>query len=116
MSATILPQIALSTLPPPSVWPIGRVFGETSFRTDADVLAVSFGPGGLWSVEEGGGLRQWDEATGRLVNWRELEEDATLWSFRPDGRLLAGAAADLTLWDVATGRRRLVIPDSTCVP
>jgi WD40 repeat protein len=115
MSATILPQTALSTLPPPSHWPIGRVFGETSFRTDADVLAVSFGPGGLWSVEEGGALRQWDGATGRLVSWRELDEDATLWNFRPDGRLLAGAAADLTLWDVVNGRRRLVIPQPTWV-
>src|SRR5262249_4340920 len=42
-------------------------------------------------------------------------QDATLWSFRPDGRLLAGAATDLTFWDVPSGKRRSVIPQDSWV-
>jgi WD40 repeat protein len=64
----------------------------------------------LWSVAEGGGLRQWDAASGKLLAWHELEDDATLWSFRQDGRLLAGCTADLLLWDLPSGRRRTIIP------
>ena len=110
MSATFLPPAASSALPSPSVWPVQRVFGETLFRADAEVQAITFGPGGLWSVEEGGGLRQWDAATGKLLAWNELEEDATLWRFRQDGKLLAGCTADLILWDLPSGQRRTIIP------
>jgi WD40 repeat protein len=115
MSATILPHSSTSLTPPPGDWPVGRVFGERPFRTDADVLAVAFGPCGLWSVEDGGGLRQWDVGSGRQLSWHALHEEETSWSFGPDGRLLAGASLDLTLWDVASGRRRLVIPQDTWV-
>src|SRR5439155_3778224 len=112
-----------STLPPSSVptrvcpgpWPVGRAFGEQPFGADEDVVAVTFGPDGLWSVEEGGELRQWDIATGRQLQWHALDEDATLWAFRPDGRVLAGAGSDMVLWDVANGRRRLVIPQHSWV-
>jgi WD40 repeat protein len=113
MSATIVPHSA--TPASPGNWPVGRIFGERPFRTDADVLAVTFGPGGLWSVEDGGGLRRWDAGSGQQLGWRALQEEETSWSFTPDGRLLAGASLDLTLWDVATGRRRIVIPQDTWV-
>jgi len=115
MSATFLPPVATSPPLSPGVWPVHRVFGETSFRADAEVQAIAFGPGGLWSVEEGGGLRQWDGATGKLRAWHELEEDATLWSFRQDGRLLAGCTADLILWDLPSGRRRAIIPQAAWI-
>jgi len=113
MSATIVPRSA--TPPSSGSGPVGRVFGERPFRTDADVLAVAFGPGGLWSVEDGGGLRLWDAGSGRQLNWHALQEEETSWSFTTDGRLLAGASLDLTLWDVTTGRRRIVIPQDTWV-
>jgi WD40 repeat protein len=115
MSATVFPTDASLGVPSPCAWPVRRIFGETSFRSDADVQAVTFGPGGLWSIEEGGCLRQWDPATGRLLSWHNLEDDATLWSFRSDGRLLAGAAADLILWDVPAGQRRSIVPQSSWV-
>jgi WD40 repeat protein len=115
MSATIVPSNASLKASSPGDWSVRRVFGETSFRSDAEVQAVAFGPGGLWSVEEGSCLRQWDSATGRLLSWRNLEDVATLWSFRSDGRLLAGAASDLILWDVPSGQRRAILPQSSWV-
>lgn len=116
MSATILPHASVSHLAaPPGRWPVSHVFGEKPFRTDADVLAIALSSDRLWSIEDGGALRQWDVANGWQVAWHTLDEDATLWSFRPDGRVLAGAATDLTLWDVASGRRRNVIPQDSWV-
>jgi WD40 repeat protein len=115
MSAVILPRNGGSVSWPPEVWKARRVFGETSLRTDADVQAVTFGPEGLWSVEEGGSLRRWDTVTGRLVNRYDLEENATLWAFRQDGRLLAGCASDLILWDIPSARRRMILPQSAWV-
>jgi WD40 repeat protein len=115
MSAVILPRIGGLAASSPGAWQPRHVFGETSFRTDADVQAVTFGPDGLWSVEEGGGLRRWEAATGRLLNRYDLEEDATVWAFRPDGRLLAGCSADLILWDIPSARRRMIIPQPAWV-
>jgi WD40 repeat protein len=116
MSATIFPHPSLlSAAMPPDRWPVGRVFGEEPFRTDNEVLAVTFSPAGLWSVEDGGSLRQWDPTSGRQLTLHSLEEDATLWSFDPSGQLLAGASVDLTLWELASGRRRAVIPQNTWI-
>src|SRR5262249_25802325 len=115
MSATLFPPHSTTPSPAPGSWPTGRIFGETPYRTDADVMAVAFGPVGLWSIEEGGALRQWDAASGRQLGWQALDEDETAWSFRPDGQVLAGASLDLILWDVTSGRRRIVIPQETWV-
>jgi WD40 repeat protein len=116
MSATLLSsESAFVPEGPAGGSPVRRVFGEKPFRADAEVLALAFGPTGLWSLEEGGCLRQWDPETGRLVAWHVLDDAATVWAFRPDGQVLAGAATDLVLWDVATGKRRAVLPQEAWV-
>jgi WD40 repeat protein len=113
MSATMVP---VPSEPHSTASPNRRVFGEKPFRTDADVLALSFaGAAGLWSLEEGGALRRWDCETGRLLSWEALGDIATLWTFRPDGQILAGADGDLRLWDVASGQQRTVIPQDSWV-
>src|SRR5689334_17394716 len=76
--------------PLPGFAQVARVFGDKPFRTDADVHALAFSAADqLWSVEDGGVLRQWDVATGRPLSWHELEQDVTLWAFDPGGRTLA---------------------------
>jgi WD40 repeat protein len=95
---------------------IRQVFGGKPFHADGDLLALAFAADGtLWSVEEPGVLRHWDLVTGRQLAWRLLDDLSTLWEFSSDARLLAGASDDLSLWDVASGEPRVVLPQSTWV-
>jgi WD40 repeat protein len=85
--------------------PIHRVFGAVPFRTDGTPVGLAFAPdGGLWSIEEPGVLRLWDPETGRQREWTFLSELETLWAVSPDGRLLASANDEVSLWDVADGQ------------
>jgi WD40 repeat protein len=79
-----------------------QVFGARPFQTDADLLALAFAADGtLWSVEEPGVLRRWDPARGEQLSWRALSDLGMLWEFGPDARLLASAADEVILWNVA---------------
>ncbi len=81
-----------------------RVFGESRFHTDGDVIALAFcADGTLWSLDEPGVLRQWNEA-GQQLTYHFLSDLETLWCFGPDARLLASASDDLAIWQVAAGR------------
>src|SRR5437870_4128573 len=92
-------------LMPASALPQSQVFGEPQLHTDGDLLALSFvRDGSLWSVEEPGVLRHWNAAGGQQLEWHPLSDLETLWAFSRDGRFLASASDDLTLWDVASGQ------------
>jgi WD40 repeat protein len=89
---------------PPSGTAPRRVFGASAFHTDGDLLALAFAPDGtLWSVEEPGTLRRWDVATRRQLDWRDLDEPATLWAFSGDARLVAAGSDEVTVWSTASG-------------
>src|SRR5437868_4194892 len=81
------------------------VFGDSHLHTDGDLLALAFAPDGtLWSVEESGVARHWNAHTGKQLGWHYLSDLETLWCFSQDGRLLASASDELSVWDVADGR------------
>ncbi len=89
-----------------------RAFGELPFAADADVLAVRFAPDGrLWSVEDGGTLRRWDEAGRPDATWL-LDDPAPLWCFGGDARLLAAGRDVLVLWELPDVRplARIALP------
>src|SRR5207245_4342062 len=95
-----------STATPPHPPQSYRTFGAHPLRTDGDLLALGFGPdGALWSVEEPGLLRQWDVRAQRQLDWRPLQDLATLWAFVSTG-LVASASDELVVWDARTGERR----------
>ena len=74
------------------------------FHTDGDIAALAFNAAGvLFSIDEGGVLRQW-AADGRLLARHFLSDLETLWCFGPGAKLLASGNDDLLLWDVATGQ------------
>lgn len=81
-----------------------RTFGTRPFRTDGELLALSFASdGSLISVEEPGELRRWDVASKQQTAWHLLDDAATLWCFNTDGTLLASGGDDLVVWDTETG-------------
>jgi WD40 repeat protein len=80
-------------------------FGTRPFRTDGELLGLSFSPDGLlWSLEEPGVLRSWHLSTQRQCSWHELGDVATVWCFGPGARLVAAGSDELTLWKAAAGR------------
>jgi WD40 repeat protein len=104
--------------PTPSVHPpaVQRVFDDRPFRADGDLLALGFAEDGtLWTVEDPGVLRRWDLAGGRQIDWHLLSELENLWAFSRDGRVLASASDELSLWDVATGQLQAVLPQPSWV-
>lgn len=107
-----------SPAPTPSIHPaaVQRVFDDRPFRADGDLLALAFGGDGtFWTVEDPGVLRRWDLVGGRQVEWHLLSELENLWAFSRDGRVLASASDDLSLWDVPTGQLQAVLPQPTWV-
>src|SRR5438445_7074345 len=101
----------LQDLEPRVQAPITRVFGELRFHTDGEVSALAFSAGDtLWSVEEPGLLRRWNALTGQQLGVTYLSDIETAWKFSPDGRWLASASDELSLWDVAAGQLHKTLP------
>jgi WD40 repeat protein len=107
----------MSTSIPPNVAgksrsPIARTFGHSRYRTEGDVIALAFDSNNhLWSVEQPGVLRSWDDqgcSTGRHF----LLDLETVWAFSPKAKLLAAACDELMVWEVATRQMlaRLEVP------
>jgi WD40 repeat protein len=95
--------------------PIKHVFGEARFHADGDLAALSYAADGtLWSVEEPGLLRHWNPI-GRPLERHFLSDLETLWVFGAGARLLASASDDLTLWDVASGKKLATIAQPSWV-
>src|SRR5262245_10236657 len=83
-----------------SLSPIVRSFGATRFHADGEILALSYGPdGSLWSVEDPGILRRWDDA-GQSVERHFLLDIETNWFFSAQAKLLAAACDELLIWEV----------------
>ncbi len=79
--------------------------GEPQLHTDGALALIAFArDGSLLTVEEIGVLRRWNPREGRLLEWHPLSDLETLWAFSNDGRVLASASDDLTIWDVSTGQ------------
>lgn len=81
-----------------------RVFGDSRLAVEADLLAVFLDEQSAWSVEEYGVVRQWSLTTGRQVQRRYLGEVEPVWAFSSDGKYLAAAGQQLTVFDLVTGR------------
>ena len=96
------PQLRLEslqnwTLPPRIV----RMLGDARFRLEGPLLALHVGPhGDAWSVEEPGVLRHWTVETGREHSQVTLSDLELSWCFSNNGRWLASAADDWSLWDI----------------
>jgi WD40 repeat protein len=118
MNVSTLPGSDLHVFPSGDVnCPVVHVFGGRPFNTDGELLALAFGsdPNKLWSVEDPGVLRCWDLAADHQVSWKQLDVAAMVWGFSGDGKLLAGASDELSLWDVASGENIWVLPQPTWV-
>jgi WD40 repeat protein len=93
-----------------------RVYGDVRFHTDGDIQSLVFSTdGNLWSIEDPGILRQWNATTGQQLGWTFLSDLETLWVLSGDGRWLASASDDLTLWEVASGKMVEAIPQPSWV-
>jgi WD40 repeat protein len=117
MSSTTLPAPSGKPHPGHPMQPLLRhVFGGRPFRTDGEVLVLTFqADGTLWSFEEPGLLRHWDMGRGRQLGWHQLETAGTVWGFSADARLFAAGGAQLCLWDVASGNQLPSLPQLSWV-
>jgi WD40 repeat protein len=107
-------SIASSTQAPP-VPGLVRVFGDSRFHADGELLALAFAADGtLCSVEEPGILRRW-RATGQQLDFRFLSDLETLWAFSSDARFLASASDELSLWESTGGQLLGVIAQPSWV-
>jgi WD40 repeat protein len=92
------------------------VVGARPFQADGDLLALAFaGDGSLWSVEEPGVLRHWDARSGEQTSWQPLNDLGLVWEFSADARLLASAGDEVILWEVASARPLLALPQLSWV-
>ncbi len=95
---------------------VSRVFGDPRMLADGDLLALAFSDNHtLWSVDESGVLRRWDATSGQQTAWRFLSDLEMIWTFRDDGRVLASASDEVTLWEVASGQSVVTIPQPSWV-
>lgn len=93
-----------------------RVFDDRPFQADDEFLALAFAADGtLLSVEGPGLLRRWDLAGQRQLEWHALSDLENLWLFSGNGRALASASDDVSLWDTATGQLQAVLPQASWV-
>ena len=67
------------------------------------------------TIEELGILRKWNPASGQQLKWTALSDLETLWTFSGDGRVLASASDDLTVWDASSGALLTSIPQPSWV-
>ncbi|HEV3204207.1 MAG TPA: WD40 repeat domain-containing protein [Gemmataceae bacterium] len=85
---------------------IVRVFGDLRFHTDGDIVALAFpSRQRIWSVEDPGVLRHWDTDKGQAVDSVFLSDLETLWSFSEDGQLLISGNDEVSIWEVANGKK-----------
>src|SRR5438094_2411353 len=78
------------------------VFGDPQLHTDGDLLGFAFAADGtLWSVEEPGVVRHWNTVSGEQLAHQHFSDLETLWGFSSDGRLVAAASNDLSIWETA---------------
>jgi WD40 repeat protein len=93
-----------------------RILGDLRFSIDGPVLALAAGPdGSAWSVEEPGVLRRWDVESGQQLAQQHLSDLELVWAFAADAKLLASAGDDLSLWEPATGRLLITVPQPSWV-
>jgi len=103
-STTILPHIIADYDSAPAF--VDKTYGEPLFRTDTEVHALAYADDDtLWSIEEGGVLRQW-AADGRLLARHFLSDLETTWAFNHDATLLASGSDNVTIWNVINGNSR----------
>jgi WD40 repeat protein len=92
-----------------------RVFGDSRFHADGELLTLAFASDGtLCSVEEPGILRRWNSA-GQQLDFRFLSDLETLWTFSSDARFLASASDELSLWETTRGQLLGVIAQPSWV-
>lgn len=82
---------------------IGNDVADIAFSSNETMVATA----GLLSrgQHSGGGIQLWNSATGRLLKTftgREFGMDAV--AFSPDGSRIAGAAENIRLWDITSGK------------
>jgi len=79
---------------------VGRTFGSARFHTDGDVAALAYDlDGTIWSVEEPGVLRQWDESGAQLGRHFLIDLELT-WAFSPNAEYVAGGCDEILVWVV----------------
>lgn len=95
----VTPSVSVLTQPD-----VARRFGTARFHTDGEVQALAFDPQGtLWSLENPGVLRSWDER-GHSISRKVLIDIDTNWFFSPSAQLVAAACDELMIWETRTGR------------
>jgi WD40 repeat protein len=81
---------------------VERTFGAARFHTDGDVAALAYdADGSIWSVEDPGVLRQWDESGAQLGRHFLIDLELT-WAFSPGAKLIAGGCDEILVWAVDT--------------
>lgn len=89
--------------------PIAKIL-RGDFKHDVTSLSISDDGATIAAAshDEHSGIRLWDVSTGRLVRIKATWANTIALS--PNGFLLAGTGDDVALWDLRTGRMRLLAP------